>query len=137
MKHLKKFESTDLPFFFTDEKEYSEIFEAEFNDLSIIENKDYFSKNELNEISMMVKHYSIREYGSIHVSIDKNGDFTKPNFGFHLNLMNIVKTKDEYFLVEVRNSKKFLDTNMKYYKCDQLEGLIEFLKDWSIIKNKN
>jgi hypothetical protein len=48
----------------------------------------------------------------------------------HLNLFliqNIYKRKDEWFIISVYNNT---NEELDFYKCDQVDGLIKFIKEY-------
>jgi hypothetical protein len=51
--------------------------------------------------------------------------------------LTIYKINDEYFILSIRYEEPILDENNLYFKCDQLWGLLDCLKDYKIIKNNN
>jgi len=46
----------------------------------------------------------------------------------------VIKLEDEWYVANVRGGEKFPTRGYyPYYKCDQFEGLIEFIKDIDVI----
>ena len=77
--------------------------------------------NEVNLIKMCVDKHSSIDFntcmGNGYVSLQSE----------HYRNVNIYKLKDEWYLIsDNRNGVGF---DFKYYLCDQMDGLLEYIKD--------
>ena len=109
---------------------YEEIIHSDFHNLCIYE-RDVLSDIEISTILKDISskwECDVRSgetdesiyYNYIRIETPFNG---KPPFVF-----DICKSIDDWFCVHKTTPK-----DEKYYKCDQLKGLLEFLKDNEII----
>lgn len=120
MKHLKLFEGYS-------DKFYSEITEGEFYDLSnFISSENSFISLENKYISKLIKFGFRVEKGGFICSDDVKWMF-KDN-------ICIYQLEDDYFIVSI--SEHINNPHIKYYKCDQFDGLIKLLKDKRFINMK-
>ncbi len=123
MKHLKKFES------FTKEDYYFPIDESEYNYDNLVD----FDKDILNRLK---NAYKLNTHMEVLFVVDgvKYGIYVS---GSYPKNILITQHKDEWFYIRGE-----VDDIMSgpynpayiYYKCDQLEGLIEYLSDYGFIK---
>lgn len=121
MKHIKLYE--DLNSY------YQSITEEEFNEYSYRKIID-FDESDKQALKELDKHngYSLKPFLAMCFSFKLS--YTKSNI-----TGNIYKIKDEWFLIEVflLDESNLSVNKILHYKCDQIEGLIYFLKT---IKNK-
>ena len=149
MRHIKLFESHS--------KLYEKISYQLYRDR--LPNLDNFERKYGNRLLEMLKHYKetdlLMEYdktGLYHQVVNKNGrqhDWTdeinydeysavRLTYGKRIlydkytNVyvtLNISQSKDEYFYVEYSYLILDRETPIEYYKCDQIEGLLQLVCD--------
>lgn len=119
MKYIKCFENHN--------KFYKEISEEEFDSIDILK----FTSMEQKYIDRIFQLNFIKEketflYFNTLLSLRLVfGDKDKGYIG-----MNIYQLEDEYFLVELPYEKNCLH-KIKYFKCDQFEGLLKLIEDYA------
>lgn len=123
---------------------YSKISLSEFNDLVYIDGNlnlskfETFTEEEVNMINSYLPNFDFELYDSWNEGEEyrvNNSMFMGDNFdgvlksGESGTLISILKLKDEWYIITISNyisSSKAIDTS---YKCDQLNGLEDFLKN--------
>jgi hypothetical protein len=62
-------------------------------------------------------------------------EFNKSNLGYKYSYkdINIFQNFDEFFFVEIHDRESIMDSETKYFKCDQIEGLLKCLEDNEMI----
>lgn len=136
MKHLKhikeRFESEDY---------YTELIFSEYHELKLNSNKNriYFKKRNIKYLMSVLKNipYDLTVYhSSIHIKditeevLDKVNDIHKAQIigQWEDYYFSISEIEDDYFIANI-----VINYVSKYYKCDQIEGVIKLLKDMKII----
>ena len=137
MKHLRLFEGFD-----TDEY-YQEITSEEFDDLEDNDEMIGFSPKDREKLDIILNNNVGPRFIKTIRSSSYNSGFPYYNpasgGGCLVLMLNddyfshvaIEPLEDDYYIVFTSNNK--IDGS-KYYKCDQWEGLMMFLKDKGIIK---
>jgi hypothetical protein len=118
MKRIKLFESFDKSEYFqnlnSDEMDWDTIY------------FDFLTEKDLNVI------WDLASQKDCQFEIQEQPRTNKPNYRVEIHLddihVSIRALRDEWFLVEVINSMEF-PRHTVFYKCDQLEGLLECLKE--------
>jgi hypothetical protein len=117
MKHIKpinelfrkKYKSSDY---------YCKISEDEYMELCPYKNVE-FTEKEYEKIEMLSK------WGV---------DYTSDDYDvIQINDYEITKIEDEYFIVSFPDGRKRYEQVLIYYKCDQFDGLLKFLKSKRLI----
>lgn len=135
MKHIKLFESFSSPY-------YKEISLDEWYDPNLanqsVRTRDSSGKlspiDKVETKKIMIKDADVKELSTLlgkRCSIEANGyelEINKNLSEIHIYLMD-----DEWFYVKLVTSHTSGRVDKNYYKCDQLYGLIELLKDKNII----
>lgn len=133
MKHIKLYEDLNSYYQSITQREFNEYFYRKDNiSLNAIDKKNLYELDKHGEYSLVVIPRRIMNGESTIC-----GDFLISTTSNDL-IGQIYKTSDEWFLVEMTisipqipyNNGRF--PNHIYYKCDQLEGLIHFLKKLKI-----
>ena len=98
---------------YTQKDYYTEIAYKEYN--NFIYNKMIdFNLRDINRLKLVIDKFELIKYRNInYIYFKYKGDW-----------LSILECEDEYFLVSSYD---------KYYKCDQFDGLIYFLKDKKLI----
>lgn len=78
-------------------------------------NREKFTKDEIEKIAKIVPEYNL------HIQCDRIR-------GMKSKYFDIVKLKDEWYFIIYKPATGPADTEREFYKCDQFEGLIAFLK---------
>jgi hypothetical protein len=135
MKHLKVYE------------EYSNICykEITYHEYLYANNIIAFSQREIKIIDDLIDKnrnlsitYDKHPYTTGNIGIKKL--LLKVNGEIFIYEVDIVKDNDEWFIVALREINKTkrtgsaYDYNMRYIKCDQIEGVVEFLNDLILLK---
>lgn len=149
MRHIKKFSFNEERFINESKSEpmYYGISAEEFNEVrfknlrtvigdmvnDIINNGlDPFTINEIEKIGKRLKttwsKMSILSKSSIDIQSSIGSDI----IGYYTNLFRIHKLRDEWFVIKKKNYKN----EEYYYKCDQIDGLMEFLEDEGVVNLK-
>lgn len=121
MKYLKTFESSNYYYYITyDEREKL----MGVNGVKIGSNKEDFTQQEKEELTNLLNSYNLS------FVFDKPVLSGGKKHGLYITKIDdiwiIDKVKDEWFLVT--HHKKGI-IFCKSYKCDQFQGLLEFIKD--------
>jgi hypothetical protein len=135
MKHIKLFESFSSPY-------YMEISLDEWYDPNLenpsVRMRDSSGKlpptTKVETKKIMIKDVDVRKLSNLlgkRCSIEVNGYELEINK--NLNEISIYLMDDEWYYVNLVTSYVSGRVDKKYYKCDQLYGLIELLKDKNII----
>jgi len=133
MKYLKLFEQYDQDEYYIeiDQNKYYDLIGYEEEDVA--DNKDDFIQYEVSEIEKLTglkANFTNPEKSIIIINSDFKYSETFPPS------VVICKLKDEYFLVCVVEtkfgkefSKELISQDYKYYKCDQISGVLKLLKN--------
>jgi len=119
MKYLKKFNESSNEYYQT--SEYNEW-------IDVIYHKSVeFEQKYVDEIKSRLKteYYRINQHSNfIEIVYDRWSNY------------EIGQAQDEWFYVrnEVQRYNDPYNESYVYYKCDQFEGLLKFLKDYGLIK---
>lgn len=120
MKYIKAYESYDLG-------GYSEIhaleYESALDDIEAFDFNEYEINTIKNTINKQTKDYIIENN-------DKYINICFQEYTF--NDVEVTKLDDEYFYIEVYvryKSNKTVTPYFTHYKCDQLNGLLQCIKD--------
>ena len=120
MKYLKTINET-----FNTDDYYTKINSEEYKYLLLNGVKEVFNSREVNFIKNLKEYKTFVNYW---IKKDKSAtsDFEESVL-VHLipksGLLSITKLEDEYFIIY------FSKIENEFYKCDQFEGLVRFLKD--------
>jgi hypothetical protein len=118
---------------------YQEISNEESRDLwSDNDKHEAFTTDEMDRISEVISESNSRAYASFVNPHMIEGRFKNQIDRFiSVNLsvdLAVIKLEDEWYVANVRGGEKFPTLGYyPYYKCDQFEGLIEFIKDIDVI----
>lgn len=138
MKHLKKFnesyDSVSNSMIFFEDKDWAQIDYYESRILDYLKSANYPVSHEIK----------VHDFGNkvqmLHVT-SANHIILKTLSGHRWAVppmeVGIAVDSDEWFYVEITSNSAKASSNSKtyYYKCDQLEGLLELLKD-KVISSK-
>lgn len=126
MKYLRKFNESN--------SFYSTLSYSEMENLRSY-NRELFTDNEVNLIISKLNNF----FYHIHHKIEKNKrigveiiEINDKSYGPSDTKLYISKYEDEWYSIEYYKAVN-LKYAKTYYKCDQLDGLIEFLKDKKVI----
>jgi len=118
---------------------YQEISNEEGLDLwSDNDKHEAFTTDEMDRISEVISESNSRSYASFFNPHMIEGRFKNQIDRFiSVNLsvdLAVIKLEDEWYVANVSGGEKFPTRGYyPYYKCDQFEGLIEFIKDIDVI----
>ena len=99
---------------------------------------DYYKKITEDEYYVLCPYKNVEfteeEYEKL-AELSKWGiDYTNDEYDtVEINDYQITKIEDEYFIVSFPDGRKQWDKVLIYYKCDQFEGLLKFLKSKKLI----
>lgn len=89
---------------------------------------DVFSKRELNKLRnlnkfklMLPSTVNYYKYGTNYIKLYSN------SFGVDDVYLEIIKSDDDWFMIKILVNDSFYIFRTSYWKCDQIDGLIEFL----------
>lgn|SRR5574343_486845 len=114
MKYLRKFENIDNQLYYG-------ISYNEFLDYSVC--NVYFPRKSVEEIAPRLKDKFYISYSSSTYIKINNTDVSSYDFE-----CVIYQCDDEYFNIEYNSEGLYL-----FYRCDEMDGLLQFLKDENII----
>ncbi len=128
MNHLKPFlEYYNNPYY--KEIEHDDYYRILFKNKGL--NRFVFYKDNLDELISILNHNGYTSEKNIknpYYLIETQGIFLNPNpiKNGLIESITIYEIPDEWYLVKIHDTYTDLSN---YYKCDQFEGLLKFLKD--------
>lgn len=139
MKYLKLFEYVNEFQEISKDKYLSLTYPDNDNDHLWLKNDDEIediSRQDITQIKNILKGKYLFQLGKDGTNVIHNLSIRSPEGpggqGNHL-IYDISKHRDEWFYVEHLISTLLLKSERKYYKCDQLSGLLDCLKSTEII----
>lgn len=124
MKRIKLFESFENNYY------YQRLDSSEMNWDTIY--FDSFTEKDIRIIYDLVSKTRASDINWDNFEVQNQPRTNKPNYRVDISVddthISIRALKDEWFLAEMVNSSEF-PRKTTFYKCDQLDGLLEFLKD--------
>jgi hypothetical protein len=143
MKHVKIFESFDKKYeeigFFKwreilDGCTFSNFSDREKNVLSKINLKEFYINGIFGkkDYPRMFYHIDINRYG-LNIFLSKS-ELGMKSYGIEYRILHILKLDDDWFICDYKPHKpeSYNSDDNKFFKCDQLDGLLDLLKDLDI-----
>lgn len=133
MKHLKRFnESYDIVngIIFFEDKDWSKIEDYKWEIFDYLESANYPIRHKI-----LIHDFGHNSVQMLHITSTKHIILKSPISGSTRIAppidVAIAVDSDEWFYVELTSNtnKPLSTTKTNYYRCDQLEGLLELLKD--------